>query len=129
MVLSSSDDPEGSGGEAARAYPLSRREEIRQAMPDKLHKADRSTTSSVSPLADNPAEDIKRPRGQRRPLIEESNQPTLRAYPEDPASVFMRLISFFKCRGRDGDVTFEVALAQEYSQACASLGLLVSPRL
>ncbi|GAA1886202.1 hypothetical protein GCM10009736_62770 [Actinomadura bangladeshensis] len=39
---------------------MSRREEMRQAMLDKLRELDGSTTSSVSLLTDIPAEDIER---------------------------------------------------------------------
>ncbi|WP_202125842.1 hypothetical protein [Actinomadura physcomitrii] len=47
-------------GEAVRAYLASRREEMRQAMLDKLRKLDGSAASSVSLLTDIPAEDIER---------------------------------------------------------------------
>ena len=47
-------------GEAVRAYLASRREEMRQAMLDKLRKLDGSATSSVALLTDIPAEDIER---------------------------------------------------------------------
>jgi hypothetical protein len=47
-------------GEAVRAYLASRREEMRQAMLDKLRRLDGSAASSVSLLTDIPAEDIER---------------------------------------------------------------------
>lgn len=59
MMAPTSSEGRGARGEAARAYPSPRREEMRQAMLDKLRKLDGSTTSSVSLLTDIPAEDIE----------------------------------------------------------------------